>query len=47
VQHDKNQHNNQPIYLKIASFTNHIDGKENAVVFGGEGKYYTHPQEWQ
>jgi hypothetical protein len=35
VQHGQNQHNNQPIYLKIASFTGRIDGEENVVVFWG------------
>jgi hypothetical protein len=27
----------QPIYLQITSFTGHIDGEEDAAVFGGRG----------
>jgi hypothetical protein len=35
VQYGKYQRNNQPNYLKIASFTGRIDSEESAVVFGG------------
>jgi hypothetical protein len=37
VQDGKNQRNNQPIYLKIATFMGRIDGEEDAAVFGGGG----------
>jgi hypothetical protein len=37
VQDGKNKRNNQPIYLKIATFMGRIDREEDAAVFGGGG----------